>query len=220
VADGAVTDPLRWQILIAHMPHRHAKFVSLLDVLAPQMRPGVEVLVYADNLQASYRDKLQALADAAQAEWTSHLSNDDSVAPDFVPRVLEAMEQGADYIGFRVRYTEAGVPQMPVIHSLACGEWKDTPGQYFRDLMYFNPIRRELATQVKFRGAGCDAEWGEDLRALGIVKNETFIDAEMLYYQRDPSDNFHTPRVPLTEDQIPPLPQRPWLRYLPLGQVT
>ena len=47
--------------------------------------------------------------DMATADYTSHLANDDSVAPDFIPRVLEAMESDPDYVGFKVRYTEAGV---------------------------------------------------------------------------------------------------------------
>src|SRR5687767_6466339 len=32
---------MRYQILIPHIPHRHAKLLELLDVLAGQMRPGV-----------------------------------------------------------------------------------------------------------------------------------------------------------------------------------
>jgi hypothetical protein len=58
---------VRYQILIPHIPHRHDKFCQLLETLKPQMRPGVEVLVYADNLEATYCEKLQTLADAADA---------------------------------------------------------------------------------------------------------------------------------------------------------
>lgn len=205
---------MKWQILIPHMPHRHAKLVELLDVLEAQMMPGVEVLIYTDNLEASYADKCQALADAATADYTSHLGNDDSVAPDFVPKILDALEQDPDYVGFRVRYTEAGVQQMPVIHSLQCGGWSDTPEGLYRDLMYYNPIRRELADMVRFRGPFCDIEWGDDLRALGCVKNEVFIDEELHYYQRNPADNFHTTRVPMPEDEIPPVPEYSFVKHL------
>jgi hypothetical protein len=207
---------MRWQLLIPHIPHRHAKLLELLDVLAAQMRPGVEILVFTDNLEHSYAEKCQALADAATADYTSHLGNDDSVSPDFIPRVLEALEQEPDYVGFKVRYTEAGVRQMPVIHSLQCGCWSDTPEVLLRDLMYYNPIRRELAEQVRFRGPYCDVEWADDLRALGCVKTEVFIDEELHYYQRDPADNFHTPREPMPEP-LPPLPQRSFVRYIQQG---
>lgn len=208
---------MKWQILIPHMPHRHAKLIALLDVLAAQMQPGVEVVIYTDNLEASYAEKCQALADYATADYTSHLGNDDSVSPDFVPKILDAFDQDPDYVGFRVRYTEAGVRQQPVVHSLACGGWSDTPDGLYRDLMYYNPIRRTLADMVRFRGPFCDIEWGDDLRALECVKTEVFIDEELHYYQRDCSDNFHTNRQPMPADLIPEPPSvttYPFIRHL------
>jgi hypothetical protein len=81
-----------------------------------------------------------------------------------------------------------------------------------RDLMYYNPIRRELAEQVRFRGQFCDVEWADDLRALGCVKTEVFIDDELHYYQRDPADNFHTNREPL--DDVPEIPDYPFVSHL------
>lgn len=178
------------------------------------MRPGVEVLVYTDNLDVSYAEKCQTLADMATADYTSHLANDDSVAPDFIPRILEALKEDPDYVGFRVRYTEAGQLMQPVIHSLDCGRWLDTSERLERDLMYYNPIRRVLAEQVRFRGPYCDTEWADDLRALGVVKSEVFIDAEMLFYRRDSSDNFHTPRQPMPVDEVPVLPEYPFVRHV------
>jgi hypothetical protein len=211
---------MRWQILIPHMPHRHRSLVRLLDVLADQMKPNVEVIVYTDNLEVPYREKLQTLYDMATADYVSSLGNDDSVAPDFVPRVLRALELDPDYVGFRVRYTEAGVLQSPVTHSLECGGWADTPQGYYRDLMYYNPVRRELAQQVRFRGDFCDVEWADDLRVLGCVKSEIFVDAEMLYYQRDPSDNFHTNRQPMPVEDIPRLPEYPFVRHIVYEPVS
>lgn len=206
---------LKWQILIPHMPHRHAKLCQLLDTLASQMRRGVEVVVLTDNLEACYRDKMQALYDMATAEYVSSLANDDLVAPDFIPRIMAAFDDGPDYVGFRVRYTEAGQPQPPVIHSLTAGGWYQNGTGIFRDLMYYNPIRLELARLVKFRGEFCDEEWAADLRALECVRTEVFIDDEMLYYQRDPADNFHVRRQPMPPAEIPPLPEYPFVRHVP-----
>lgn len=184
------------------------------------MDPDVEVLIYTDNLDVSYAEKLQTLADNATADYTSHLANDDSVAPDFIPKVLEALEQNPDYVGFYVRYTEAGVPQQQVIHSLQVNGWLDTYQRLERDLMYYNPIRRELAEMVKFRGAFCDMEWADDLRTLGVVKTEVFIEEEMHFYQHHPADNFHTGRVPMPAEEIPPLPSTddyPFVRHISGG---
>jgi glycosyl transferase family 2 len=201
-----------WQILVPTIPHRHEKLCALLEVLDAQMRPGVSVLLYRDNLQASYPAKMQALMDAATAEYVSTLSDDDSVSPDFVPRVLAALESSPDQVGFRVRYTEAGVLQSPVTHSLRCGGWYEDGTGFYRDIMHFNPIRRELARQVRFRGLVCDVEFAADLRALGIIRTEVFIDDEIFYYMRDSADNFHTLvlRQPLPDEAVPPLPFYPW----------
>ena len=53
---------------------------------------------------------------------------------------------------------------------------------------------------MRFRGLACDVEWADDIRALGCVKTEVFIDDEIFYYQRDTSDYISTPRQPLPED--------------------
>ncbi|HXJ25685.1 MAG TPA: hypothetical protein VNH17_08300 [Streptosporangiaceae bacterium] len=214
--------PPAWQIVIPTIPHRHAKLEALLGVLGPQLdwanpptaAPNVRVLAWRDNLEHSYADKLQGLYDAATASYVSSLADDDSVAPDFVYRCLAAMTAGPDQVGFRVRYTEAGTLQCPVIHSLRNPGWYGTGFGLFRDHMYYNPVRRELAAEVRFRGPYCDEEWAADLRALGHVTTEKFIDAEMLYYQRDSADNFHTPKAPMAPGDIPPRPERPWLDWL------
>lgn len=211
--------PVTWQILIATIPHRHAKLISLLETFDAQMKPGVSVLIYRDNLQVSYPEKMQALMDAASAEYVSTISDDDSVSHDFIPRVRTALLPRPDQVGFRVRYTESGRLQLPVIHSLRCGGWYETGSGYYRDIMHFNPVKTELAKQVRFRGLVCDVEWAEDLRNLGIIKTEEFIDDEIFYYQRDSSDNFHTVvrRQPMPEP-FPELPSYPWLSSLEISR--
>jgi hypothetical protein len=130
---------------------------------------------------------------------------------------MAALASRPDYVGFRVRYTESGFRMKPVIHSLSCGGWDDGGPEYRRDLMYQNPVRREHAQQVRFRGLACDTEWADDLRALGIVRTEVFIDDEIFYYQRT-GDNIHVRKTPVPEDQLTPLPDYPWVTYLePLG---
>ncbi len=203
-----------WQILVTTIPHRHDRLCRLLALLDSQMRPGVGVLLRQDNIRDGYRRNLQELMDAATAEYVSAIADDDSVSPDFIPRITEALESRPDYVGFRVRYTENGVRQKPVIHSLSCGGWQEHGPEFRRDLMYQNPVRREHAQQVKFRGLACDTEWADDMRALGIVRTEVFIDDELFYYQRDLSDYIATPRQPLPENLIQPLPAYPWLTVL------
>ena len=76
---------MRYQLLIPTIPHRHAKLLNLLAVLDAQMQPGVSALLWRDNLEASYEQKLQGLLDDADADYVSVLQDDDSVSPDYLP---------------------------------------------------------------------------------------------------------------------------------------
>lgn len=211
-----------WQILITTIPHRHDRLCTLLGLIGSQMRPGVSVLVCRDEHLAGYRPGLQALMDAATAEYVSAIADDDLYAPDAIPQVMAALEARPDYVGFRVRFTENGVRRIPVTHSLAYPGWNGCVpseqgyshpwGTEFRlDLMYVNPVRREHAQRVRFRGLACDTQWADDIRELGCVKTEVFIDDEILWYQRNLSDYISTPRQPLPAELVQPLPSYPWL---------
>ncbi len=212
-----------WNILITTIPHRHDKLLALLALLDSQMQPGVSVLLCRDEHMAGYRPGLQALMDAATAEYVSAIADDDSYSPDAIPRVMAALDTRPDYVGFRQRFTENGAWRYPVTNSLAnygwngCvpsegGYYQHTPPNEFKlDLMYVNPIRREHAQRVRFRGLACDTEWADDIRALGIVKTEVFIDDEIYYYRRDLTDYISTPHGAFREDIIQPLPSYPWL---------
>jgi len=212
-----------WNILITTIPHRHDRVCGLLALIDSQMRPGVSVLLCRDEHLHGYRPGLQALMDAATAEYVSAIADDDSYAPDTIPRIMAALETRPDYVGFRVRFTQNGYRQNLVTHSLAYHGWNGCvpsehgysrpfgPDGFNLDLMYVNPIRREYAQQVRFRGLACDVEWADDIRALGVVKTEAFIDDEIFYYQRNLSDYISTPRGTFREDVIQPLPSYPWL---------
>jgi hypothetical protein len=217
-----VTDPT-WQILITTIPHRHEKLLGLLAYLDAQMQPGVSVLLCRDEHMDGYRPGLQALMDAATAEYVSAIADDDSYSPDALPRVMAALQSHPDYVGFRQRFIQNGFRMYRVTNSLSCYGWNGcvpSEGGYYRsvppdgfklDLMYVNPIRREHAQRVKFRGLACDTQWADDMRALGIVKTEVFIDDEIYYYNRNLSDYISTPSGTFQEDVLQPLPSYPWL---------
>lgn len=219
-------NPVTWQILVNTIPHRHDKLCRLLAYLDAQMQPGAGVLLCRDERMDGYRPGLQALMDAATAEYVSTLADDDSLAPDAIPRVMAALATRPDYVGFRNRIIENGWHKGPVTHSLAYYGWngcvpsqlafsKPWPADGFKlDLMYCNPVRREHAQRVRFRGLACDTEWADDMRELGCVQTEVFIDDEIYYYNRDLTDYISTPRGAFREDIIQPLPEYPWLAVI------
>jgi len=217
-----------WDLLLPTLPHRHAQLCALLAEIDRQWQPGLGMILYRDNLQrpgnASY-GKWQDLEEMSQADYTSFIADDDWIAPDFVARVMEAMESKPDYVGFGCRYTLNGQPQMPVENSLRHGRWENTGGMIYRDIVHHNPIRRDLALLATWVTGTQEADrvWAADLRATGQVQAEVWIGEEMYYYQ-ETSDaagdgnignswsNWHggLPQ-PVPESEIQPVPSYPWL---------
>lgn len=208
-----------WDILIPTIPHRDAQLRVLLAELDCQWRPGLGVRIYRDNLErpgiASYA-KWGELVESSQADYVCIAGDDDMVAPDFVARVMTALEEKPDYVGFPVRYTVNGGLQKPVEHSLRHRVWEHREDVIVRDITQFNPVRRELALMVPWRAEVFeeDRRWADGMRALGLVQTEVWIDEPMYYYQVFTESNFTTSREPMPEADIPALPVYPWLTAL------
>ena len=207
-----------WDILVTSIPHRHESLLRLLAELDRQLLPGmrgtVGVLLYRDDLEVPYGDKTQALIEASTADYVSSVDDDDLPAPGFIAKVLIVLHnREPDYVGFNVRWTRDGVPQLPVIHSLACGGWNDKPGRLERDITQFNPVRRDLALLGRWEG-GYEAErrWAAEIRATGKCNSEVFIDEELYFYQESSGDTFKTDRKPL--GHMPDIPSYPWLKQI------
>jgi len=202
-----------WDVMITSIPHRHATLLRLLECLDAQAEPGFGAILYRDDLEASYGYKTQMLTEASGADYVSSVDDDDLLAPDAVRRIMSAIQAGPDYIGFRVRWNRDGVRERKVIHSLHCGEWRETPECLYRDITQFNPIRRELSLLHTWEG-GYEAErrWGNTLRASGQVKTEVLIDDEVYYYEERTNDTFTSGRTAL--GTMEPLPSYPWLRQI------
>lgn len=202
---------MTFDILVNLIPHRLAKFTNLLDVLEPQIVPGVRVLVAYDNLETPWTAKCNALQDAATADYVAHIDDDDLVAEDYVSQILQAISKKPDYVGFKVLWTQDGWPRLPVIHSLVCAGWQDTPERLLRDITDKNPLRRDLALLARWEGGnGADRTWADQLR--GNVKTEEFIDKELYFYREETDDTYLTGRIPFVSPPVPP--KRPWVTYI------
>jgi len=143
----------------------------------------------------------------------SYIDDDDMVAPDYIKRVLAAIEDGPDYVGYPVAWTTDGVPQLPVEHSLRHGRWENLPSMLVRDISEKNPLRRELAAMGVWEGGyGADYQWAAGVRATGLVRTEVWIDEPMYYYRYSSTSSFGAVRHPMAV--MPVLPVYPWLVVL------
>jgi hypothetical protein len=215
--------PPGWDILIATIPHRHEKLCALLAELDRQIEvappsyylAGVGAIVCRDNLELSIAAKRQALLDAAASGYVSFIDDDDLIYPGFVSRVMNALWQGPDYVGFTVEYTVDGEQQALAEHSIRYPGWHTWPEKMVRDISHLNPVRRDIAALARFEGGYSeDSRWADQLRATGKLVTEAWVTGYAYRYQFSPADCADTPRTPLPDGQIPPLPAYPWLRVL------
>jgi hypothetical protein len=203
-----------WDILICSIAHRTGMLEVLLRELQRQLVPGVGVRVCRDNLEASVGEKRQRLVESSQADYVSFVDDDDMVSMDYVAKILDALRERPDYIGFRVYYTEGGSLGLPAYHSLVHGDWFETDQGLYRDISHLNPIRRELALKARFDGGrGEDVRWASDLRKLGCIRSEIWVDGEVYWYR-----HYHDRGFTVSSTQ-PPMPLMPPLS-IDLGWVT
>jgi hypothetical protein len=210
-----------WDLLVCSIVHRHDRLCELLEELVGQIQDcetgDVGIRVYRDNLQIGYGAKCQALLNSSGAEYVSFVDDDDNVSYDFIELILKALEEHPDYVGFKVRWFEDGILQLPVDHHLELGGWRNLNTHLERDIVHFNPIRRELALMGQWRGGnGADRDWADQMRALGVVKNEVYIPKEMYYYQHSSSDTFSksSTQAPLAETELPMQPSFEFVTWI------
>jgi len=181
---------MKWEILILTQPSRQHFLVQLYWLLNPQLKgKDVSVTTALFDPALTLGANREKMRQAATGDYISFLDDDDLVAANFVDRIFPLLD-GADQIGFNVKCFSDKAELGTAFHSLQHGRWYQTvngrlggiPGGYYRDISHINPMRRELALRCPMAGGiGEDCRWANDIRALGIVKTEHYID-ELLYF--------------------------------------
>jgi Glycosyl transferase family 2 len=224
--------PVTWDILICSLPHRLMSLAQLLARLNIQMRPGVGVRVFRDNQEFSYGQKCQALLETSEADYVCFIDDDDMVPENYVSAILGKLYQyEPDYVGFKVAYFVDGhrVP-VEIDHSLVYDGWHDYPGKLVRDIVHFNPIKREIALLGRWDvpgwdGWGADRSWSDQVRQkwLGPESTEVPMQAyvpECMYFKQDSSlGDFRATPSPEPDDSrmALPLTAYSWLSELRPG---
>lgn len=228
----AVVSPT-WTILVPTLGQRRELLRQMLDGLMPQVdaHPGVDVLAYWDNGEASLAEKKQALLEAARGEYISFVDDDDTVSDDYVSAIVEALRARPDYVGLKLQVYENGRPFVLSHHSLRHGGWIN-PGRpyYRRDITCANPMRTDIARTARFdteRGRAEDVPWVTQLRNGGLLKTEVFIDRVLYHYWWVPAESAwqspHSqirPRDPAGQPWRPLTADSPHFAWHPASPLT
>jgi glycosyltransferase involved in cell wall biosynthesis len=196
ITDWATSDqqPPRLSILCATVVNRADLFAKLHAHLQAQAQgKPVEIVVACDNKEISIGLKRQQLLERATGDYVSSIDDDDWVAPDYVDRLLAALESSPDCVGFKIECVmNGGVPQS-AITSMRYRRWGDNQDgfRFTRSIYHKSVTRRDLALKCGFP----DMRYGEDKifseKIMHLVKREVFVDA-VLYFYRFKSEPFNT----------------------------
>lgn len=206
---------MKFSILIPTVVTRDAEFKRLIGILEPQVvkyAGDIEVVCYWNNFEHDLGLIRQRMLETAGGEYVAFIDDDDTVTEDYCDSIFPLLD-GVDHIGFKIKFTENGRQQKPVIHSKekSGGRYYDDSTGFYRPCSAKDPIRKEIALQGHYddgdyaRGIGEEDVWIP--RATDLIQTEHFIDKVIYNYNKwhgkgvfnrtEPAEgDFTRPRLP------------------------
>jgi len=173
-------------ILICSLYKRERCLNELLTVLNPQIISDVEIIIEKDNGELKVGAKRNLLIDkTSDFQFCSFIDDDDLVSPNYVSKILKALESNPDCIGIEGIITFNGNRPKKFIHSMKYSKWDETQEAYLRYPNHLNPIKTNLVKQVRFP----ETNYGEDKdfsdRIYPLLKTEVYIPEPIYFYLYD-----------------------------------
>lgn len=172
----------KFSILICTLESRKHLLERLMKVLEPQITDDVEIIVKSDNGEMAIGKKRNMLLDEANGQYVAFVDDDDLVSTDYVRKVLAAIVGNPDCCGLQGIITFQGQSPRTFIHSLKYKEWFEKNQVYYRCPNHLNPVKRELALQVKFPESNHGEDRDYSTRLFPLLKNEYYISGVIYHY--------------------------------------
>ncbi len=191
--------PIRLSICISALAQRNDSLAGLIDSLVRQPRfHECELIVIMDSGQMQTGSKRNRVLDAAQGEFVCCIDDDDRVAADYIPAILNAIEAGEDVDAILIDgvQTQASGKTVYFDYELDGIEGRWSGDKIWRSPGHLCPIRTTLARLVAFPQPtrGEDLAWSAELRVfLKTARRAASRFGAMYYYMLDPSKS--TPRT-------------------------
>lgn len=186
-------------IAILHIERRRELLTELLDVLRPQIDEKYPLahcsihpeVICEGGIRPTIAQRRNEVIDLWRdhAEYLCFVDDDDRVAPDFVAKLLKALEFRPDCVGFKSHRFSDGGYIGEAVYSMRFARRQDYsrsgPIMYSERMpCHLTPVRMDLIQQVRFDprlNMSEDIEFASRLRPL--LKTEVFVDDYLYEYR-------------------------------------
>lgn len=187
---------MKLSICIATLESRKHYFENITNHLRSQIleynqQNEVEIIFERDNKEVSVGVKRQKMIERAKGNYVVHIDDDDTVPYFYTTKILKAIEENPDCIGFKVLCHN--LPGRMASVSNKYDKWESNKDgfDYVRTIHHLTPVKREIALKIGYKDIRCgeDADYSLRLKQSGLLKSEVFIDEVMYEYLYVPQNS-------------------------------
>lgn len=184
-------DPLL-SICIPSLASRAESLGELLKVFAPQLQEAgsrAEISIAVDGGGTLPARKRNELLFSARGRFVCFVDDDDMVAEDYIPAILEEIERDplVDVVSFEgERSVDGGDPHRMIWSAQTRKNSRDPDGTRHIAANHLCPIRREIARRSFFFSRtryGCDQLYWKLISAAGLLEREAHIKKPLYFYR-------------------------------------
>ena len=173
-------------ILIPTLPTRIDCYANLIKMLNKQVIENnlmnrVQILSLCDTKEISVGEKRNILLNKSNGKYVCFIDDDDIISPNYLIKLILAIDSGADVITFCGDYVENTNVTPFSISMLHRGNYNH-PNIFYRLPNHLCPVKREIALSCQFtdKNFGEDSDYSE--RINKYIKNEFHIQDKLYFY--------------------------------------
>lgn len=173
-------------VLIPSLNKRNEQLELLLSDLEKQVGDkNVQIVHLSDDGQMSIGQKRTMLLIMAKGEYVTFVDDDDSVSPDYIDKILKALESKPDCCSMTGRITFSDGYSRPFIHSLKYDKWIDDHENkvYYRPPNHLNVVRKDLALKAGFPMINSGEDRVYSQRLFPLLNKEEWIEGVLYEYK-------------------------------------
>ena len=176
-------------ILILTLPTRIDSYARLikslnLQVIQNNLINKVQILTLCDTKEISVGEKRNILLNKSSGRYVCFIDDDDEISPDYLIKIILALESNSDVITFCGDYVENNLRTAFSISIVHRGNYNH-PNIFYRLPNHLCPVKREIALSCQFtdKNFGEDSDYADKINKY--IKNEFHIQDKLYFYMYD-----------------------------------